>query len=631
MSRSTSRAALAAACCLCALIARPALTASPDQIQPSDPSRLETIVVTAHRTPTREPVLPVITDDLDAAPAIGTDALRDLPSFAISQSGSLGSLTQVRVRGSEANHLLVLVDGLDVMDPTTDAGFNFANLNLSGISRLEFLPGAQSAIWGNQALAGVLQLSTEPATRIRRIETERGSFDTGYGSLQLADNGDRGYYNVSVADFSTDGTNIARAGTETDRYENTAWFGAGGVRGERWTLRGLHRQVSTRSDFDPTPFPTYLPADGDSLNTHEERLTAASFELRGAERPWTQRLSVSRFVTDNSTETDDVREAATDGERTLVSSITDVPIGARQQVIALLEYREERFEQWGLASFFGDPNQRQTLETQSVGLEYVLRPGEDWRLSASGRQDWNSDFEDSHSLRLAAHWAWRSDTTFWAAAGTGIKQPSFVERYGYTPDSFIGNPNLEAEENRHISFGVEHARGSGRHTLAVFRDRLENEINGFAFVPAVGGFTSVNEGGDSQRAGIEWASTWQWSSGLLRVGAYALNANDSDGTREIRRPGWHAFTNLQQSWRSIRVDAGLYRQDEQVDYDFAAWPARRADLAGYTLANAEVSVALSEGVRLGLRGNNLLDERWEDILGYRSPGRSWALRLRVDL
>lgn len=621
MIRSIARAALAAVLCLTAIPAWPAATNN----------TLETIVVTAHRAPTTQPVLPVIRDDLEAAPAIGTDALRDLPSFAISQSGSLGSLTQVRVRGSEANHLLVLVDGLDVMDPTTDAGFNFANLNLSGISRLEFLPGAQSAIWGNQALAGVLQLSTEPARRIRRIDTERGSYETGYGSLQLADSGERGYYNVSVADFSTDGTNIARAGDETERYENTAWFGAGGIYGERWTLRALHRQVSTRSDFDPTPFPDYLPADGDSVNTHEEQLTAATLEVRGDERPWMQRLSVSRFVTDNSTETDDLREAATDGRRVLVTSVTDVPIGSRQQVIALLEYREERFEQWGVASFFGDPNQRQTLDTRSLGLEYVIRPGSAWRLSASGRQDWNSDFEDSRSLRLAAHYAWRPDTEFWLAAGTGIKQPSFVERYGYTPDSFIGNPNLEAEENRHLSLGVQHARGRSIHTLVLFRDQLENEINGFAFVPAVGGFTSVNEDGDSDRAGVEWASTWQWSSGQLRVGASALNAQDSDGTREIRRPGWQAFSMLQQSWQRVRLDAGLFRQDEQVDFDFAAWPARRADLAGYTLAHAELSVGLSDGVRIGVRGNNLLDETYEDILGYRAPGRGWALRLQVDL
>ena len=261
----------------------------------------------------------------------------------------------------------------------------------------------------------------------------------------------------------------------------------------------------------------------------------------------------------------------------------------------------------------------------------VIRPGSAWRLSASGRQDWNSDFEDSRSLRLAAHYAWRPDTEFWLAAGTGIKQPSFVERYGYTPDSFIGNPNLEAEENRHLSLGVQHARGRSIHTLVLFRDQLENEINGFAFVPAVGGFTSVNEDGDSDRAGVEWASTWQWSSGQLRVGASALNAQDSDGTREIRRPGWQAFSMLQQSWQRVRLDAGLFRQDEQVDFDFAAWPARRADLAGYTLAHAELSVGLSDGVRIGVRGNNLLDETYEDILGYRAPGRGWALRLQVDL
>ena len=190
---------------------------------------LESLVVTAHRLPTANPTLPVIARDLDDRPDIGSDAFRDLPSFAINQSGSLGSLTQVRVRGAEANHLLVLLDGVEIMDPTTDSGFNFGNLNLAGIHRLEYLPGAHSAIWGSDAVAGVLQLSSRPASRVRRLEAEGGSFDTRYARAQLADVQDGYYYNLSVADFNTDGTNISRAGNEEDGHENQSWFLSGGL------------------------------------------------------------------------------------------------------------------------------------------------------------------------------------------------------------------------------------------------------------------------------------------------------------------------------------------------------------------------------------------------------------------
>jgi len=601
--------------------------------------KMESIVVTAHRVPTADPVLPVHVRDPGDAPAIGLQALRDLPSFAISQSGSLGSLTQVRVRGAEANHLLVLVDGIDVMDPTADAGFNFANLNLAGITRVEYLPGAQSAIWGNHALAGVLHLTTEPAERIRRINVEGGSFDSRYASVQLADSNADHYYNLSVADFTTDGTNIARQGSEQDGHDNTSWFASGGVHRDNWSLRGLSRRTWTRSDFDPTPYPAYLPADGDEVNTHDELLTAVGLEVRGNARPWQQRLNVSLFETDNSTESAGTRTATTDGRRWKVSSVTELPFAERellgrqlgQQLVLLLEHQDERFEQRGAASEYGDPNQRQDLDTTSAGLEYLIRLDDRWRLSASGRHDRNSAFDDSNSVRLGSSFQWRDDTLLWLALGTGIKQPSFVERYGFTPDSFIGNPDLEAERNEHVSLGGEYRRGAWSHALTVYRDRLEDEINGFTFDPVRGGFTSSNEDGTSKRQGVEWITSRSWAAGQVRAGASYLDTEDIDGSREIRRPEWQAFTTLAHEWQRLRLDLGAFYVDEQADLDFASWPAERVALDAYTLAHAEFTLKLRPGMRLGVRGSNLLDETYEDLLGYRAPGRAWYLNFGVDL
>jgi vitamin B12 transporter len=593
-------------------------------------TKIESIVITAQRVPTDAPVLPVLVRDPATAPVVGVDFLRDLPNLAISQSGSFGSLTQVRARGSEANHLLVLVDGVDVMDPTTDSGFNFANLNLSGISRVEYLPGAQSALWGNQALAGVMQLSSEPAGRVRRIALESGSFDSRAAGAQLADRTEDWYYNVSGADFASDGTNTSRQGHERDGFDSNAWSAAGGVIRDRWTLRGLVRRVWTASEYDPTPFPAYLPADGDAVNTHDELLGLIGFDVRGAERQWEHRLTLSLFDADNTTESDGLQTATTDGHRWKVSSVTDVPLTARQNVIVLLETQEETFEQRGEASIFGDPNQHQELDRSSAGVEYVVRPGDRWRVSASARHDINSDFADSDTFRLAGNFQWRDDTSFWMAFGTGIALPSFVERFGFTPDTFIGNPDLEAEENRHFSIGAEFYRGAWSHALTLFRDQLKDEINGFVFDPLVGGFTADNEDGTSRRPGAEWTSTATWTSGTLRVGASWLDSEDADGTREIRRPRRHGFATLTQQWRRFVFDAGVFRVDDQTDLDFATFPATTVTLDAYTLANAGVRARVREGMELGLRWDNLLDETYEDILGYRAPGRSVHLTFGVE-
>ena len=123
----------------------------------------------ATRTATAVDVAPAPVEIIDQAAidarqsGVPADLLRGAPGFAVSQSGGIGSLTEVRLRGAEANHLLVMVDGVAINDPALGSSVDFANLDLIGASRIEILPGAQSALWGSDALAGVLSFETTPA------------------------------------------------------------------------------------------------------------------------------------------------------------------------------------------------------------------------------------------------------------------------------------------------------------------------------------------------------------------------------------------------------------------------------------------------------------------------------------
>ncbi len=606
-----------------------ASTGSPIDEEPQDD--VEYLRVTAHRLPTKKPTLPVIVRDLDDRPDVGTSALRDLPSFAVSQAGSLGSLTQARVRGAEANHLLVLLDGVEIMDPTTDSGFNFANLNMAGMNSLEYLPGAHSAIWGSDAVAGVLQFRTRPVSDVRRLELEGGSFDSRYVKAQLATVEEGYYYNLSVSDFSTDGTNIARSGSEDDGYDNHSWFASAGLDRERWGLRALVRRARTESDFDPTPFPAFLPADGDRQNRHDERLALLGLDVANANGTVEEHLTLSYFKSHNSTEADGVRNASSDGKRWKLQSVTRWRPGSRYHFDLLLEHEKEEFKQRGEASFFGDPNQRQDFATTSAGIEWLAEVAEGWQLAVSARHDVNSEFENSDSVRVSTRYQLLEATSVWAAWGTGIKQPSFIERYGFTPDSFIGNPDLDSEQSTHFSLGIEQALGAWQVDVTAFRDRLTDEIDGFYFDPTAGGFTAVNQRGTSRRYGMELSASRAWTSGALRVGGSYLHAEDPDGSREIRRPEWLAFARVNQQWGPAMLTLELFSSDDQDDLAFATFPARRVTLDRYTLLNAQVRVPLPKGMQLGLRGANLLDESYEEQLGYEAPGRAVYLSLGIDL
>ncbi len=173
--------------------------------------------------------------------------------FAVSQSGGIGSFTEVRLRGAEANHLLVMIDGIDINDPALGAAVDFANLDLIGATRIEILPGAQSALWGSDALAGVFNFETTPppGAAMRNVWIESGSNDTTRESIQLAQRQDAWYYSVNARHTDTDGTNIATVGGEDDGYRNTTLHLNTGYVGERGSVTLVARDVDAQSAIRP--------------------------------------------------------------------------------------------------------------------------------------------------------------------------------------------------------------------------------------------------------------------------------------------------------------------------------------------------------------------------------------------
>jgi vitamin B12 transporter len=595
--------------------------------------KLETLTVTAHRLPTADNILPIQVRESSNRPAIGADALRDLPSLAISQAGNLGSLTQVRIRGAEANHLMVLMDGVELNDPATDSSFNFANLALTGSNHLELLAGAHSAIWGSDALAGVLNVVTVPSERVRALNLEAGSFDTRHVQLQLAEGQENGFYNLSVGDFNSNGTNIAEVTSgnhsEKDGFEQRSYLFSGGLNGEVWSGSTLLRRLHSNTDFDPTPFPSFQPVDGDNESRHDEDLASVTIDWHGVER-LEQRLQVSYLQTENRSYLDGLQESETTAERTKATAITRFRPGDRQAFTLLLEHDKEQFRQRGLASFFGDPNQQQTVKTNSVALEYIATPLPNFAFSLSARHDDNSEFDNRKSYRAAASYQLQDDLQIWASWGTGIKNPSFVERYGFTPDTFLGNPDLKPELNRHLSTGIRYQPDRWSMAITLFRDRLKDEIDGFAFAPELGGFTSINESGTSRRDGAELEFSADLKFATLSFGVSYLDAEEPDGSSEIRRPDWQGFATLLHARGPLSAEVSAFRVDNQDDFDFSTFPAARVSLKAYTLLRARVAYQLTERLHVAVRGQNLLDDDYQDQLGYRSPGRGLYLQLGAD-
>jgi vitamin B12 transporter len=614
----------------------------------ADTEAPEQITVLATRTDTPVDIAPapveiIDTQAIDARQSgIPADLLRGAPGFSVSRSGGIGAVTEVRLRGAEANHLLVLVDGIDINDPALGSSVDFANLDLIGMTRIEILPGAQSALWGSDALAGVMNFETTPAPGAteRNVWFEGGSNDTTRESLRLADRNDAWYYALDARHTETAGTNIATSGGEDDGYRNTTLHLNSAYTGERGSVQLVARSVNAQSEYDPTPFPDFVPVDGNlELNVHQRLL--GLFGSFNQTDHLTQRLTYRHYDSRNDNLTDGTRDSSSDGDKNQITYQGDYAFawGATSQLVTwAYEYTREGFNQRGTASAFGDPNQDQHMDTQSAIGEWVV----DWNgvsASLSARHDDNSDFDDANDYRVAVRVPIvRPGTTLFLSAGTGTKNPTFVERFGFTPDTFIGNPNLRPERSRSASVAIDQALGErASMRLSYFHDKLEDEINGFFFDANAGGFTAINTDGDSHREGVEFTITAHVLESLqARLDYTYLDATQPGAVHqedELRRPHNTGRVVLDYTPLPDRltVELGAAYVGTHDDDDFATFPARRVSLDGYTLVHCTARYRISDRIELTGRIENATDEHYQDVFGYATPGRQGYVGINVRL
>ena len=610
------------------LVLQPSFAEDPQSTNPD----LEEITVTAHRieAPAVVPTETLPSDTIeDAGNLIGPASLAPLTSLALSRSGAFGSQAQVRVRGAEANHLQVLVDGIEVNDPATGSEFAFAHLDLAAIDRIEFLPGAQSALWGSDALAGVLQLLSASEADKRELELAAGSNQERLARLDLGDQLTAGHYRLAVTDYETQGTNTALEGDEDDGYAHrSAHFSGRFSRGDLGVNLVL-RQVEASSEFDPSGFPTYLPRDGD--NETDVQFQAGKIGIDGIflDGRLKQSIELKGLATSTTTDADGARVSRFEGTRATLTSVSHWLISRGHALTGLVERETEGFRQRAAASFFGDPNFSQSTRSQSVALEYLMS-GQRISASLSGRRDTHTDFEDIASYRAALRFAPSERVSLFANLGTGTKNPSFIERFGYTPDSFIGNPNLRPEFNRHVSLGLDwRVRDAAGLRVTLFRDELEDEINGFAWTGS--GFTATNLDQSSERSGIEVRAKLELAQIKLEASYTMVDSNAPDGTTEVRRPRHQGYLSASRQFLARRLSITLAARfsGENLDLDFSTGQQRVVDLPGRELLRFTARYTLNKAVEAYLRLDNLLDDDGQEVYGYAPPGRSASLGIRL--
>jgi vitamin B12 transporter len=257
-------------------------------------------------------------------------------------------------------------------------------------------------------------------------------------------------------------------------------------------------------------------------------------------------------------------------------------------------------------------------------------------LSASIRYDDNSDFDNVSTYRLTSSYLFSGTSTrLRASVGSGQKAPTFIELFGFFPGLFIGNPDLEPEKTQGFDIAVVQSWGQWQGSAGYFNERLTDEI-ATSFVPGTFMSTVVNLPGKSRRQGVELELNGQLTTDLRLQFSYTYTDSEQpDGSVEVRRPQHMAAANLNYRFADQRANVNLNLSYTGSQQDLVFLPPffipESVELDQYLLVDLSGRYALSKRLELNIRVENLFDEDYTTVVGYRTPGRGIYAGLRLGL
>ena len=563
--------------------------------------------------------------------------LRTIPNMSVNRAGPLGALTQVRIRGAEANHTLVLIDGVEVNDVGNGSEFNFAHLAGADISRIEVLRGPQSARFGADTIGGVIGIFTnqakEPGVKTH-VSLESGSFQTHYGSAGVSVAQSQGENlwagQLNVSRIISDGYSASALGNEKDGFEDSS------VRGSlsyQWGDASLFKVTLNQSEIDaqgdeqdfdfPSTATQGLVIDADQNNASKQRF--ANILVQTEYFGWQQQLSISENSNRSRFFDTGTLISGLNGERTKVDLQNSKIVQAGDLTHSwLIGAQHEGREFENIYPTIGGANY--AAKDRQLGLvgEYVLQtPNRSVALSV--RNDNNQRFDNATTVRVTLSQNLPQNLRLHSSWGQGIANPTFFELFGFTPNSFTGNLNLQPEESTSWDLGLSGSLLDDqiRLDLTYFSADLTDEIETVFDMTT---FTSspVNQTGSSQRHG--WEMSLDTAIGeQLSLSAHwnFLHSREPDARVEVRRPEKSGSISLH--YASIndlsRVSLQVLHNGKNQDSEFIFSTAEdRVTLSSYTLVNLTASYQVKPNISLYLRGENLLDDDYQQVFGYQAPG-----------
>lgn len=586
------------------------------------------------------------------------DLLRQAPGTTVVRVGAPGSVTSLFVRGGESNYTKVLLDGIPLNEP--GGAFNMSNVTTENLERVEFVRGANSAVYGSDAMTGVLQLFTRRGRTPRpsvRLNLEGGSFSTARGAAGVSAKIGRVDYSADVAGLTTDNE------VPNNRFRNTTLSGSAGVTlGAGATLRLVGRAERGKSGV---PGPTaFRRADLDAYFRRNDGVFGVAFDQ--ASGTFRQRAAYGLAESHQASTNlliDPPFTATFEGRRAPFQS-SDFPYDSRTDLrrhhasyqvdgtvttaragthveTALIEWDGERAE-------LRDALAKTTVPASRDNIGVTLQHQALWSrvfVTAGVRFERNDSFGNAAVPRVSAAWYVRKGndrvgtTRVSVSAGRGIKEPTVLQSFSPSP-FFQGNPDLQPERTRSVDAGVEQRLAGDRVRATVtWFDHRYRDIISLKTDPATFFSQYFNIGLTTAR-GAELSADVALLSGLRAGGGYTYTDSEivettsssavfAKGQWAFRRPRHAGFVTLAWVGTRLSIDLSGSLAGRRVDSDFSSLVPSIVETTRYSAWDLRGSVRLTRALSGTIAIDNLTDSSRMEPLGYPVLGRAVRAGIRA--